>query len=198
MGGNQGSPSFKNLQFGYSHISKPLYGNSTKGKKSLAAYIHKYKRRTQDTVLDLPLDIITGTGTGITGPDPSHIPAIAAVTVRIAHTHTEATPDHITDTLTEALHITITQALIITTATHHPEGHPHTEAHPHTHGITADLEHSTPHKLNKTTSSKPLSSSSRTTVKHQDMKHKKVTIDEPQSEYYNSDDASSDSEDDLN
>ena len=30
------------------------------------------------------------------------------------------------------------------------------------------------------------------------MKHKKVTIDEPQSKYYSSDDASSDSRDDLN
>ena len=30
------------------------------------------------------------------------------------------------------------------------------------------------------------------------MRHKKVTIDDPQSNYYSSDDASSDSEDDLN
>ena len=30
------------------------------------------------------------------------------------------------------------------------------------------------------------------------MKHKKVTIDEPQSKYYSSHDASSDSEDNLN
>ena len=30
------------------------------------------------------------------------------------------------------------------------------------------------------------------------MKHKKVTIDEPQCEYYSYDDASSDSKDDLN
>ena len=53
----------------------------------------------------------------------------------------------------------------------------------------------TPYKPTKTASSKP--SSSRTTVKHQDMKHKKVTIYEPQYEYYSSDDASSDSEDHL-
>ena len=49
-----------------------------------------------------------------------------------------------------------------------------------------------PYKPSETASSKL--SSSRTTVKHQDMKHKKVTIDEPQSEYYSSNDALSDSE----
>ena len=71
----------------------------------------------------------------------SHIPTITAVTVRIAHTPTEATPDHTTDALTEALHITITQALIVTVVTHHTEGRPHTEAHAVTLGIAADLEH---------------------------------------------------------
>ena len=55
----------------------------------------------------------------------------------------------------------------------------------------------TPYKLSKTASSKPSSNSSRTTLKHKDMKHKKVTINEPQSEYYSSDDASSNSQDDL-
>ena len=82
-----------------------------------------------------------GTGTGITGPDPSHIPTITEVTVRIAHTHTGATPDHTTDALTEALHIAVTQALIIIATTCHTEGHPHIEAHPLIPGIAADLEH---------------------------------------------------------
>ena len=44
----------------------------------------------------------------------------------------------------------------------------------------------------------PHPSSSRTTVKPQDKKQKKVTIDNPQSDYYSSDNTSSDSEDDLN
>ena len=96
---------------------------------------------TQGTVLDLLLGTITGTGTGITGPDPSHIPTITEVTVRIAHTHTEATPDHTTDALTEALHVAITQALIIIAVTCHTEGCPHIETHPVTPGITVDLEH---------------------------------------------------------
>ena len=82
-----------------------------------------------------------GTGKGITGPDPSHIPTITKVTVGIAHTHIGTTPDHTTHALTEALHIAITQALIIIEGTCHPEGHPHIESHTLTPGITADLEH---------------------------------------------------------
>ena len=38
-------------------------------------------------------------------------------------------------------YITVTQALIVTAATHHTEGHPHKEAHPLTPKITAELEH---------------------------------------------------------
>ena len=87
------------------------------------------------------LGIITGTGTGITGPDPSHIPTITKVSVRIAHIHTGATPDHTTNAPTEPLHVAITQALIIIAATCHTEGHPCIEAHLLTSGIAADLEH---------------------------------------------------------
>ena len=85
---------------------------------------------TQGTIIIQLLGIITGTGTSIAGPDPSHTPTITKVTVKIAHTHTGATPDHTTDALTEALHKAMTQALIITTMTCHTEGHPHIEAHP--------------------------------------------------------------------
>ena len=48
------------------------------------------------------------------------------------------------------------------------------------------------------TTSKFSSRSSRMTVKPQDKRQKRVTIDEPQSDFYSSDDTSSDSEDDLN
>ena len=72
---------------------------------------------------------------------PDQIPAVTEVTVRIAPTHTRATPDHTTDALTEALHIAVTQALTVITATHHTEGHLHIEVHLLTPGITADLEH---------------------------------------------------------
>ena len=47
-------------------------------------------------------------------------------------------------------------------------------------------------------SSKPSSISNKTTSKHQDRKYKRATIDDPQSDYYSLDDASSDSDDDLN
>ena len=79
------------------------------------------------------------TDTGITGPDHSHIPAGTKVTVRI--THTEAAPDHVTDALTGALHVTTTQALIIITATHHTGNHLHIEAPSLILEITADPGH---------------------------------------------------------
>ena len=94
---------------------------------------------TQGITLDPPLDIITETKTGITGPDQSHIPADIEVTVVI--TCTEATPDHVTDALTGALHITITQALIVVTVTQHTGNHLHIEAPPLILEITADPEH---------------------------------------------------------
>ena len=56
----------------------------------------------------------------------------------------------------------------------------------------------TPYKPSNTTFSNPSSSSSRTTLKHQDKKHRRVTIDDPQSDYYSSNDTSSDLEYDLN
>ena len=85
-----------------------------------------HQKRHHSNTRHLFLGIITGTGTGITGPNPSYIRKITKVTVGIAHTHTQAAPYHITDTLTGALHITVTQALIVTVATHHTEGHLHT------------------------------------------------------------------------
>ena len=78
-------------------------------------------------------------GTGITGPDPSHILTNIEVTVII--TYTEVTPDHIIDALTEALHVTITQAPIVIAATHHTGGYPHIEAPPLIPEITAGPEH---------------------------------------------------------
>ena len=57
----------------------------------------------QGIILDLFLDIIQGIGTGITGPDPSHILMDIKVTVII--TCTEVIPHHIIDALTEALYM---------------------------------------------------------------------------------------------
>ena len=114
-------------------------------------------------------------------------------------THTEVAPDLITDALTEAHHIINTQPLIIIiNATHHIGDHPHIEVPPLTPETAADLDHILHTDPSRTASSKPSSSSNKTTLKHQDRKYKRVTIDDPQSDYYSLDDASSDSNDDLN
>ena len=70
-------------------------------------------------------DTTTGTGTDIAGPDHSHTLTDIKVTVIIPHT--EVIPDHIIDTITGALHDTITQALIIIAMTHHTGDYPHIE-----------------------------------------------------------------------
>ena len=63
------------------------------------------------------------------------------IEVTVIITHTEVIPDHIIDALTEALHVTATQALIIISTTHHTVGHPHIEAPPLIPEIAADPEH---------------------------------------------------------
>ena len=114
------------------------------------------------------------------------------VTVMIIHA--EVVPNHIIDATTEALHDTITPALIITTVTCHTGDLHHVEAYQSTPEIAAGPSY----KPSKNTSSKSSSSSSRATIKPQDKKQKRVTIDNPQLDYYTSDDTSSDSEDDFN
>ena len=87
---------------------------------------------------------------------------------------------------------------IIIDATHHTEGPHHIEVPQLIPEITADLDHilhTDPveqHLLNL----HPVLAKQH--QKHQDRKYKRVTIDDPQSDYYSLDDASSDSDDDLN
>ena len=87
---------------------------------------------------------------------------------------------------------------IIINMTHHTEGHHHIEVPPLIPEIAADLDHilhTDPveqHLLNL----HPVLAK-----QHQNIrigKYKRVTIDDPQSDYYSWDDASSDSDDDLN
>ena len=145
---------------------------------------------------DSLLDTATGTGIDIAGQDYSHTPADIEVTITIIHT--EAIPDHITDTTREALHNTITPALIIIAVTP-----PHWRSSSCRSSSTHSRDHSrsrscTSYKPSKNTLSKSSSSSSWTTVKPQGKKQRRVMIDDPQSDYYSSDDTSSESEDDLN
>ena len=67
------------------------------------------------------------------------MPTGIKVTVEI--TCTTVTPDHITDAPTEALHITITLALIVIAVTHPTGDHNHIEAPLLTPEIAADPEH---------------------------------------------------------
>ena len=94
---------------------------------------------TQGIMPDQLLDTATGTGTDIAGQDHNH--TLTDIEVTIAIIHTEAIPDHITDTTTEALHDTITPALIIIAMTHHTRDLPHIEVHPLIPEIAADPDH---------------------------------------------------------
>ena len=97
----------------------------------------------------------------------------------------------------EAHHATDTQKLIITDGTHHIGGLPHIETSTHSRHCSRSRP-CTSHKARQRASSKPSYSSNKTELKHKDKKYKKVTIDDPPSDYYSSDDPSSDSEEDLN
>ena len=59
----------------------------------------------------------------------------------VTTTHTEVTPDLITDALTEAHQVINTQVLIIIDMTYHTEDHHHIEVPPHIPEITVDLDH---------------------------------------------------------
>ena len=149
----------------------------------------------QGIILGLLLDIITGTDIGSADLDPSH--TCTDIKATATTTHTEVAPDLITDGLTEAHHIIDTQVLIVINATYHTEGPHHIEVPPLIPEITADLGqvlHTVPvewHLLNL----HPV-----LTKQHQNIRigNIRVTIDDPQSDYYSLDDASSDSDDDLN
>ena len=80
---------------------------------------------------------------------------------------------------------------------------PHRRSSSHRSSSTHSRDHSrsrpcTSHKASWTASSKPLYSSNKTALKCKDKKYKKVTIDDPPSDYYSSDDPSSDSKENLN
>ena len=93
----------------------------------------------QSIILDLLLDIITGTDTGSADLDPSH--TLMDIKATATTTHIEFTQGLITDALTEAHHIIDTQVLNIINATHHTEGHHHIEVPPLIPETTADLDH---------------------------------------------------------
>ena len=64
-------------------------------------------------------------------------------------------------------------------------------------GITVDPDH-VHHTHHHKTSARPSYSSNQTAWKTKNRKHKQVTIDDPPSEYYSSDEQANKSDDDLN
>ena len=149
----------------------------------------------QDADIDLHLAMIIETDIDLTGQDPTPAVIDTGVTVRVIHKG--VAPGHITDAHTEAHNATDTQAHITIDKTLHIEDLHHTEVFPHIPEIIVDLDH---YLAQNTciTFSKPSYSSNRTAWKNKDSKYKQVTIDDPPSEYYSSDEPSSESDEDLN
>ena len=151
---------------------------------------------------DPPLDIIATPDihTMITRIDPDSVtPNLALITTDIgvvaARTPTEVAPGHSTDLPTIVSHVT-GAPVPTTTAMQHTALH-----RPSSHRNTSQDDSRSRHKSRKQhyrlacRSSSTLQASS---WKHKDKRHKQVTINDPPSEYYSSDDNDSDSEDDLN
>ena len=138
------------------------------------------------------------TGTDVIGLDHNLI--ITDTAAKVAMTLTEAIPSQITGTtenITGVIHDTHTQVLmhIILTMTVHTTNHLHTGAHQLTQEITAD------HALSQPTGQlrKPHTNLHQGPEEHK-VRHTKrnsrVTIDDPQRDFYSSDDHSSVSEED--
>ena len=154
------------------------------------------KTPMQGATPDPLLGIATKTIIRIAGQDHSH--TLADIAVIVATTHSGVTPGHITDATTEALHDIATPAPIIIAMTHHTKDQPHVEVPQLIPEIAANPDCAPPIKQVRTPHFKSSSITTRTTVQPQDRKQRRVTIDDPQSDYYSSYDTSSDSEDDLN
>ena len=149
--------------------------------------------------IDQPHATIMKTGTDTVGLD--HNPILADTTAKVAMTHTEAFPGHITGTtedITGVVPDDHTQTLVhsILAATLHIKDYLHTGAHQITTEITAD------HVLDQPTIQlrKPHINLHHIPedhkVKHIPKKNSGVTIDDPQMDFYSSDNHSSDSEED--
>ena len=155
------------------------------------AYQHKAETTTPEDVTDphlgitIVIDITTVTieiGTGSADLDLASI--IPDIGVTVAVTLTEVALDPFTDPHTAAHHATEAQAHTITDKTLHTADPHHAGVSPE---ITLDTRTHTPCKNHHKTSTRPSSSSDQTTWKTKDRKYKQVTIDDPPSEYYSSD-----------
>ena len=106
----------------------------------------------------------------------------------------EVTPGHSTDLPTIVSHVTGAPVPTTTAVTH-------CTTDLHLIGILPEMTADLDINPKSNTTDQPAGSSSTlqaSSWKHKDKRHKQVTIDDPPSEYYSSDDNDSDSEDDLN
>ena len=161
----------------------------------------KIKILTQEDVIGphLGITIMTGTITvtietsiGLANPDPIHIAIDTGVTVTV--THKEVTLGPITNPHATVHHATEAQAHTVTDETPHTADPHHAEVFPET---AVDPDHI--HHTNTTTKHQQdhLPAPIEQPGKTKDRNHKQVTIDDPPSKYYSSDEQASDSEDDL-
>ena len=149
------------------------------------------------TTPDQLLVTITRTDTDIV--DQDHSPILTDIAVTVAMIHTEDIPGHIIETIditTGVLHNVSTPVIIVTPMTPHITDCLHTGAHQSTLGIRAD--HIPIQHTNKV--SQALHKSSMHPSRPQDKSHHKrsprVMTDDLQTDFYSSEDNSSDSEDD--
>ena len=166
-------------------------------------YPQAYKHDVETTILEDMIDphlrititmgittmtIKIGTGFDLT-------PIIPDIRVTVAVTLTEVPLDPFTNPHAAAHHATEAQAHTVTNETVHTVDPHHAGVSPE---ITVDPRHTHPTNTHHKTSTRPSSSSDQTPWTTKDRKYKQVTIDDPPSKHYSSDEQDSDSEDDLN
>ena len=137
--------------------------------------------------------MIIKTDTGTVIPDLTH--TIPDMGVQAIMTLVGVAPDHCIDLHVIAPPTTEAQVCTATTMMHHTTDLHPTDIFP---GMIADPNNTNPTD-NITNQHKDLPQVLKTTSwDHKDRRNKQVTIDNPPSKYYSSDDQDSDSEDDLN
>ena len=152
----------------------------------------------QATALDQLLTTITRTD--IDTVDQDHSPMLADIAVTVTIIHTEDVPGHIIETIDIAarvLHDASTPVIIVPTVTPYITDNLHTGAHQLTLGIRADWSHCcSAYKPPKQALHKSSMHSSRPQEGLHHKRYSRVMIDDPQMDFYSSEDNSSDSEDD--
>ena len=148
-----------------------------------------------DTRLDQLLGIITGTDTGLADPDHIHALTYTEVTAKNNSQRSHSRSYHRCPHRSTSCHR-------YSNTYHYQWDTPHRRSSSHRSSSTHSRDHSrsrpcTSHKASRTAPSKPSYSSNKTALKNKDKKYKKITIDDPPSDYCSSDDPSSDSEEDL-